>query len=80
MVPTSCSHLSSDHTSMPFSAALWLLLDSCFWAVPVEDPVLSMEASTSRFTALFMVDDTVPPTFDEEKREGKQVDREISSI
>lgn len=38
----------------------------------------TMEASTSRFTALFMVDETMPPAVDEEKREGKQLDGEIS--
>jgi hypothetical protein len=73
--PTSCSHLSPDHTSMPSSAALWLLLDSCFWVAAAEDPVSTMEASTSRFTALFMVDETVPPAVEEEKRKGRQAGR-----
>jgi hypothetical protein len=43
--------------------------------VAAEDPASTMEASTSRFTALFMVDETVPPAVEEEKRIGRQAGR-----
>jgi hypothetical protein len=46
------------------------LLDS-LWVEEEEEEgegsLSTMEASTSRFTALFMVDETVPPAVDDER-------------